>query len=59
MKMGEIAAKAVAPPGLTTASIQQARQRAWSENYFAGELGAQEAMDNCMKEIKDEIAKMK
>ncbi|MBM3187611.1 MAG: carbohydrate ABC transporter substrate-binding protein [Chloroflexi bacterium] len=57
-RMGEIAAKAVPPPGLTTAAIQQDRQRAWSERFFAGEMSAQEAMDNCMKEIKEEIAKM-
>jgi len=57
--MGEIAAKAVAPPGLTTAAIQQDRQKAWSEKFFAGELGAKEAMDSCMKEIKAEIAKMR
>lgn len=59
MGMGEIAAKAVAPPGLTTAAIQQDRQRAWSEKFFAGEVGAKEAMDKCMEEIKGEIAKMK
>jgi hypothetical protein len=56
--LGAIAAKAVAPPGLTTASIQQDRQRSWSETFFAGEMSAQEAMDNCMREIKEEIAKM-
>jgi ABC-type glycerol-3-phosphate transport system substrate-binding protein len=56
--MGEIAAKAKAPPGLTTAAIQQDRQRAWSETFFAGGISAKEAMANCMQEIKDEIDKM-
>ncbi|HHX45467.1 MAG TPA: carbohydrate ABC transporter substrate-binding protein [Chloroflexi bacterium] len=59
LKMGEIAAKAVPPPGLTTAAIQQDRQAAWSEKYFAGEVGAKEAMDRCIEEIKAEIAKMR
>jgi len=35
LKMGEIAAKAVAPPGLTTAAIQQDRQKAWSDRDIA------------------------
>ena len=59
VKMGEIARKAVPPVLLTTYDIQMDRQRAWSERFFAGEMGAKEAMDNCMKEIKAEIAKMR
>ncbi|MCD6520672.1 MAG: hypothetical protein J7M05_12215, partial [Anaerolineae bacterium] len=59
VKMGEIAKKAVPPPGLTTAAIQQDRQQAWSQKFFAGEVSAREAMENCMKEIEAEIAKMK
>jgi len=59
VRMGEIAKKAVSPPGLTTAAIQQDRQQAWSQKFFAGEVSAREAMENCMKEIEAEIAKMK